>query len=175
MRTKFLLLTAFLTIICLNAFAQEKAKPAPKSPRDSVSQTISSGATVTINYGAPGLNGRKVGVDVEPMDGKVWRAGANTATTFEVNKDVKVEGQSLPAGKYAMFVLKEANEWTIIFNKQWKTWGAFDYEKNKGDDVLKVKATAGQVSPGARLNYTIDKGGRVSLNWGGYIVSFNVK
>jgi len=51
------------------------------------------------------------------MQGKVWRAGANEATIFEINKDVKVEGKTLAAGKYALFMLPAENEWTVIFNK----------------------------------------------------------
>lgn len=110
------------------------------------------------------------------MDGKVWRAGANSATTFEVNKNVKVQDLSLPAGKYAMFILKQGGDWNIIFNKAWKTWGAFEYEKNKSDDVLQIKANATRANtPSERLTYTIDNNGKVSLHWGEHIISFNVK
>ncbi len=108
------------------------------SPPAKVTETVSSGATVTIDYSQPSLKGRTIGKDVEPMNGKVWRAGANEATVFEVNKDVKVEGQTLPAGKYALFMIANDNEWTIIFNKKWDQWG-LDHEKNKDQDVLQVK------------------------------------
>jgi len=63
------------------SFAQgDKSKRA--SPPASASQKISSGATVSIDYSQPSLKGRTVGKDVEPMDGAVWRAGANEATVF---------------------------------------------------------------------------------------------
>lgn len=177
MKTKlFLLLTIVFAFTASVAYAQEKAKKAQESPRDSVSQTIASGATITINYGSPFLKGRKIGKDVEPNDGKIWRAGANQATTFQTDKNVKVEGQALPAGKYALFVTKQGADWTVTFNKVWKTWGVYDYEKNKGDDALSVKVKAGTASPAAeQLKYTIGKDGRVTLNWGEYAVSFKVE
>jgi hypothetical protein len=82
----FFLLTAVL-VTSLNACAQEDKSKRP-SPPAKVTQTISSGATVTIDYSQPSLKGRTIGKDVEPMNGKVWRAGANDAKVFEVNKDV---------------------------------------------------------------------------------------
>src|SRR5215471_536907 len=132
----FTLLSAVL-ITSLNACAQEDKSKRP-SPPAKVTQTINSGVTVSIDYSQPSLKGRTVGKDVEPFNGKVWRAGANEATVFEVNKDVKVEGKTLPAGKYALFMIANDNQWTIIFNKVWNTWGAFDYEKNKAQDALQV-------------------------------------
>src|SRR5881394_791597 len=92
-----LMLLSGVLISSLNACAQEDKSKRP-SPPAKVTQTVSSGATVTIDYSQPSLKGRAIGKDVEPMNGKVWRAGANEATVFEVNKDVKVEGQTLPAG-----------------------------------------------------------------------------
>lgn len=173
----FLSLAAISAILLVNisACAQQDKSKRP-SPPAKVSETLASGATVSIDYSQPSLKGRTIGKDVEPMDGKVWRTGANEATVFEVSKDVKVEGQTLPAGKYAFFTIANGNEWTLIFNKTWKTWGAFDYDKNKGDDALKVKVTAGKSSMNMdRLTYTIDKSGKVSLMWGDLQVAFNVQ
>jgi hypothetical protein len=169
----FTLLSAVL-ISSLNACAQDDKSKRP-SPPAKVTQTITGGATVTIDYSQPSLKGRTIGKDVEPMNSKVWRAGANEATVFEVNKDIKVEGNPLPAGKYALFMIANDNEWTIIFNKKWDTWGAFDYEKNKSQDALqvKVKPMKGSTST-EKLTYTIDKSGRVTLMWGDRNVSFNV-
>ncbi|WOK05443.1 DUF2911 domain-containing protein [Imperialibacter roseus] len=167
----FALCMGMLTIAFGDLLAQDKPSPAA-----SVSEKIKSGATVSINYSSPALKGRTMGKDVEPMEGKVWRAGANNATVFEVDKEVKIEGKALPAGKYAFFTLKNGDDWTLIFNKTWDTWGAFDYEKNKGEDALQVKVKSKKAaSASERLTYTIDKSGKVSLLWGDLDVSFNVK
>lgn len=170
-----LLLFSAVTIH-LAACAQKEDKSKRPSPPATATQTLASGATVTINYSQPALKGRTIGKDIEPKDGQVWRTGANEATTFEVSKDVKVEGKTLPAGKYAFFSLSNGSDWTLIFNKVWDTWGAFDYGKNKDQDALQVKVTAGTNSSSVeRLTYTIDKDGKVSLTWGTLKVDFNVK
>jgi hypothetical protein len=68
--------------------------------------------------------------------GKVWRTGANQATTISFGSDVTVEGQPLAAGTYALFAIPTPGEWTIIFNKTAKQWGAFEYDA--GQDALRV-------------------------------------
>ena len=113
------------------------AQNPPASPAAKASETIKSGATVTISYSQPSVKGRTIGSNLEPMEGKVWRTGANKATVFEVDKDVKVEGKSLAAGKYSLFTLVNGDEWTVIFNKTWDQWGAFNYKE--ADDALRIK------------------------------------
>ncbi|WP_299289518.1 DUF2911 domain-containing protein [uncultured Mucilaginibacter sp.] len=158
-----------------SANAQDKNKPRPSLP-DTVKTTISSGATVEIDYSRPSVKGRTIGKDLEPMEGKVWRTGANEATSFVVDKAVKVDGKTLPAGKYAFFTIKNGNVWTLIFNKTWKTWGAFDYEKNKAEDALKVDVKGAKAPSFAeKVTYTVAKDGKVSMLWGDYMVNFTVK
>lgn len=153
---------------------QDKSKRA--SPPVTVSETINGGATLTINYSQPSVKGRTIGKDLEPMPGKVWRAGANEATTFEASQDVRIDGKALPAGKYALFMIDNGSEWTVIFNKKWNTWGAYDYGKNKDEDALQLNVKAGKAPSFAeKLTYTIDKNGRVSLLWGDKQVAFTVK
>ena len=167
------LILTLVTLISIGACAQEDKSKRP-SPPAKASETISSGAVITIDYSQPSVKGRTIGKDLEPMEGKVWRAGANDATVFEVSKDVKVEGQALPAGKYGFFTITNGNEWTIIFNKTWKQWGAFSYKE--ADDALRVKVKSGKANPFAeKLSYAISKGGKVSLMWGDIQVDFDVK
>ena len=176
------LLLVVAAIASLTACGQgNKAKPEDKSKRPSppalAKETLSSGAVVTIDYSQSSVKGTTVGKDLEPKQGQVWRAGANEATTFEVSKDVKVEGQPLPAGKYAFFTLwNKDDSWTLIFNKQAETWGAYDYDKNKEKDALKVNVKPGKASsPSEKLTYTISKDGKVSLLWSDVQVDFNVQ
>ena len=150
-----------------------EAKPKP-SPAAKVSETLTSGAVITIDYSQPALKGRVMGKDVEPMDGKVWRAGANDATVFEVSKDVKINGQTLPAGKYGFFTLVQNGQWTFIFNKVSKQWGAFSYAQDQ--DALRVPAKAGKTAASVeRLTYTISKAGEVALSWGDVKVGVTVQ
>ncbi|MBZ5589858.1 MAG: DUF2911 domain-containing protein [Acidobacteriia bacterium] len=75
-----------------------------------------------------------------------WRAGANENTVFRVSHDVKVEGQLLPAGSYGLHMIPGPEEWTIIFSKNYTSWGSFFYRQS--EDALRVK-----VKP-AKCEYT---------------------
>jgi len=165
----------FSTVLFLSLVAcGQSDKSKRPSPPAAAKETISSGAVISIDYSQPSVKGRTIGKDLEPMEGKVWRAGANEATVFDVSKDVKVEGQALAAGKYGLFTIMNGDEWTIIFSKTWQQWGAFSYKE--ADDALRVKVKAGKTKDFAeKLTYTVDKSGKVSLMWGDKQVDFKVK
>ncbi|WP_410478966.1 DUF2911 domain-containing protein [Pedobacter gandavensis] len=168
-RNTLLALTLFMGFFTLSATAQEKKKA---SPAASVKETINSGATIGIDYSQPSVKGRKIGEEIAPY-GKVWRTGANDATTFEVSKDVKVEGKNLPAGKYSVYTIPGEKEWTIIFNKTWKQWGT---KYAEADDALRVTVKP-EKSPAftEQMTFKIEKSGKVTLLWGDKSVSFRVK
>ena len=111
--------------------------------------------------------------DLVPYN-KAWRAGANEATIFETSKDIKVNGSPLPAGKYALFSIADEGEWTIIFNKTWNQWGAFDYKM--ADDALRVKAKATKGNPSSeKFTITVGDDGTTKLLWGEYVASFSLQ
>ena len=158
------------------AVAQKKDEDKSKrpSPPAVVTANISSGATVTINYSQPSVKGRTIGKDLEPMDNKVWRTGANEATVFETSKDVMVEGKKLPAGKYSLFTMFNGNNVAVIFNKKPEQWGAYDYKES--DDALRVNVKAETASPASeKLTFKISPAGLVTLLWGEKKVDFAVK
>ena len=72
--------------------------------------------------------------------GAYWRVGANEATTFETNKDLKINGQELKAGKYQLYAIPGKDMWQIAFNSEWDRWGATDAEHKT--DVLKTEVAA---------------------------------
>ena len=144
------------------------------SPPAMVSQKIKSGATIKIDYSQPSLKGRTIGKDVEPMDGQVWRTGANEATIFETDKDLKIEGKMLPAGKYALFTIFDKDDATVIFNKTWQQWGAYKYDESQ--DALRVKADVDMKKTSTeKMTFTVSPGGDVALNWGDRELEFEVK
>lgn len=163
------IITLFLAIICGLGSAQAQKPMA--SPRDSVSGTVA-GANISINYGSPAVKGRKIWGDLVPYN-KVWRAGANEATVFTTDKAIMVEGKKLPAGKYAFFAIPGEKEWTLIFNKTAKQWGAYDYKES--DDAVRVTVKPRSVSPTAeRLKYSVTASG-FSLIWENLEVPVSVK
>jgi hypothetical protein len=167
----FLLPIAFVAI---TACGQKEDKSKRPSPPAKANGTTASGTMISIDYSRPSVKSRTIGKDLEPLPGKVWRTGANEATVFEVNKDVKVEGKDLPAGKYGLFTIANGDDWTIIFNKTWNQWGAFKYKDS--DDALRVNVKS-KKSPKFTEQFTITTGkdGKVSLWWGDYQVDFNVQ
>ena len=131
------------------------AKQIP-SPRDSVSGKIGA-ATVSINYGAPSVRGRKIYGGLQPY-GKMWRAGANPATVFTTDKDIKIEGKTLKAGKYTFFVTPGEKEFTITFNSQTGQWGIKkngDANEDPANDVLVATVTPKPAEFTERLKYVI--------------------
>ena len=168
MKNLFLMIA---TIISISACGQGDKASRP-SPPALVTETISGGTIVTIDYSQPSVKGRKIGEELAPY-GQVWRTGANEATVFEVSKDVIVEGQALAAGKYSLYTIPGENEWVIIFNKKWKQWGTIYKET---EDALRVKVKPGKSASFAeKMTFMIAKNGKVSLVWGDIQVDFNVK
>jgi Protein of unknown function (DUF2911) len=160
-------------LVTLSAQAQEDKSKRP-SPPAMVKQELASGAIISIDYSQPSVKGRTIGKDLEPKDGAVWRTGANEATVFETSKAVKAGGKDLPAGKYALFTISGKDSWTIIFNKTWNQWGAYDYKQ--ADDALRITAKPEKAPAFAeKMTFTIDKNGAVTLLWGGNKVAFTVE
>lgn len=173
---KILSLVVFAAFLTTQANAQKK--PVDKSDRASlpaiVSQHLADSVNVVIDYSKPMVKGRTIGKDLEPMDGKVWRTGANEATVFQTNKDVTINGEKLPAGKYGLFTIFNGKEVTLIFNKTWDQWGAFGYKE--ADDQLRVKTKYTKAKPaGEEMTFTISSKGEVTLVWGDRKVNFTVK
>jgi hypothetical protein len=105
------------------------------SQKAQVMQTV--GLTdVTITYSRPGVKGRVIWGGLVPYD-KVWRTGANEATTILFSTDVKVNGKPLPAGTYSLHTIPTKDEWTVIFNSQADLWGSYAY--NDSADALRLQ------------------------------------
>ena len=132
---RILLTHLAILVLALPALAQDLKLPAV-SQKSSISQTV--GLTdITIVYHRPGVKGRQIWGDLVPYD-KVWRTGANEATTIEFSTDVTIGGQKVPAGKYSLHTIPGKTEWTIIFNKVAEQWGSYEYDASK--DALRIKA-----------------------------------
>ncbi|SDY66730.1 DUF2911 domain-containing protein [Hymenobacter psychrophilus] len=148
-------------------------KAARPSPAATVSATVAGGATFAIRYSRPSANERKVMGGLVPY-GQVWRTGANEATTFTVDKPVRVQGRPLPAGKYALFTIPQAKEWTIIFNSQPNQWGAYEYEPTR--DTLRVPAPVSTLPQRLeQFTITADKSGEVNIGWENTQATFKVE
>jgi hypothetical protein len=133
-------LVAFISFNFYNAGAQElKGKIPASSSGQRIEQDFGLG-TISIKYYRPNTRGRKIFNGIEPY-GIVWRTGANNATVITLTDTVQVEGHTVAPGSYSLFSIPDANEWTIIFNKNINQWGAYSYDEKQDLFRFKVKPT----------------------------------
>ena len=154
---KFGLLTLMFAMVAMLSIAQDE-KPSPAK----TAEGEINGAKITINYSSPAVKGRVVWGDLVPI-GQVWRAGANDATTFETSKDIKIQGQTLPAGKYSLFLIPNEGESILIFNKVAKQWGAYTYDEKQDALRVKVPSNLGSTME-EKLVYEVKSDG-VEMKW----------
>lgn len=102
-------------------FAQQDKSQRPSPPATAQCQ-FPDGKAVHIDYSSPRMKGRKIYGGLVPY-GKVWRVGANEATTFDINTDVTVGGKAVPTGHYTLDAVPEQDKWTLIISKKTGIWG----------------------------------------------------
>lgn len=146
--------------------------PAPKvefpaaSPGSSLKQRV--GLTdIQVDYSRPSARERKIFGSLVPY-GQVWRTGANSATRISFSTAVKVEGTDLPAGTYELFTIPGEQEWTVIFHKNDKEWGAYSYKPE--DDVARVTVKPVALAAPVEtftigLNDLRDESATLNLSW----------
>lgn len=171
--SKYISLFLLSVLIAANSFAQDE--PPRLSPKATVSQVI--GYTeVSIVYSRPGVKDRDIWGGLVSYN-EVWRTGANEATIIEFVDDVTVEGHKVPKGKYGLFTIPGEKEWTIILNKTWDQWGAFNYDETQ--DFLRFKVKPRKSNFTERLLFTFDYVSPYSANivieWKDLAVSFLVE
>ena len=127
-------MTAAAAIVLLTAEAQLKT-PAP-SPTQTIKQDFAL-SSIEVSYSRPGMKGRKIYGDLVPF-GKVWRTGANQATTVTFGEEVMIGGKKVPAGKYGLVSIPDKNNWTLILTKQMDVTSPAVYKQEM--DVVRVEA-----------------------------------
>ena len=145
-----------LALVAATASLAPAQTPTLELPRVSqharVSQTIGT-TEISVDYHRPGVKGREIWGALVPWD-KPWRTGANEATQFTTSGDVKVDGQPLPAGTYALVTIPGAASWTVVFSRQKEMWGAFDYDPK--NDQLRVTVTPQSTQPTDWMQFTFE-------------------
>lgn len=171
---KLVLVLFVLVVLGENLKAQGLKMPQPSTPQ-TISQDFGLGK-ISVSYSRPNVKGRKIFGALEPYD-KVWRTGANSATVVKFTDAIKVEGKDLPAGEYALFTIPGKTEWTIIFNKGTKEWGAYTY--SEANDVLRVKVKPVALKEKVET-FTIqfadvyDASAKMQLSWENTLVNVNL-
>jgi hypothetical protein len=142
----------FLITICFissyDSLSQLTTTPNGGNFRATVSEQIGL-SDVKVSYNRPGVKGREgkiFGTQIAhygfidqgfgPSKAAPWRAGANECTSITVSKDVQIEGKTLPAGTYGLFLGLNENDVSVIFSKNSTAWGSYTY--SEAEDVLRV-------------------------------------
>ncbi|EON78626.1 hypothetical protein ADIS_0976 [Lunatimonas lonarensis] len=106
-----------------------------KSPRTAAMANIGSNH-VHIDYSAPSVRGREIFGGLVAYD-EVWVTGAHSAASISFNQDLEIEGEVIPAGKYALFTIPGKESWTVILNTNYKQHLADDYDES--EDVARFE------------------------------------
>ncbi len=142
--------------------AQTITIPRTPSPEAEVSQTLGL-SKVTVKYSRPSVKGRKIwgtpiahygyiNMGFGPATAAPWRAGANENTTITFSDDATIQGKTIPAGTYGLFIgIHEAGTADIIFSKNATSWGSYFY--NQEEDQLRVKVSTTEIDHTERLTF----------------------
>ena len=155
---------------------EETPQKKPLSPHTSAMAMVGD-AHIHIDYSSPGVRDRIIFGGLLAYD-QVWQAGAHMATWIETNKDLEIEGKTLPAGKYGFFTIPTKDEWTVIFNSNWEQHGKDEYDKK--NDVLRFKVQpeiSNEITEHLeyKVNKINDEDGSISLAWEKVDINFNFK
>lgn len=180
MKKIFIILNiALLLIGCSNEQARNipkqttTAQPKGATPKKKVlsphtsTMAMVGDAHIHIDYSSPGVRNRVIFGGLLAYE-EVWQAGAHQATWIETNKDLLIDDQKLPAGKYGFFTIPFKEKWTIIFNRNWDQHGKDEYAED--DDVLRLDVEPISLEKvQEHLEYKINKtdraSGVISLAW----------
>ncbi|HEV9037509.1 MAG TPA: DUF2911 domain-containing protein [Puia sp.] len=132
---KHLFLLAFAACLYLPSIAQQIKTPAPSAPQF-VRQDFGL-SSIELSYSRPDMRGRKIFGDLVPY-GKVWRTGANQATTLTFGDPVTIGGTKIPAGKYGLLTIPGADDWTLIITHQTDVTSPAAYKPDQ--DIVRVTA-----------------------------------
>ena len=131
-----LFLSAGITLLSLGMNAQSLKTPQP-STTQTIKQDLGIGS-VELSYSRPGMKGRKIFGDLVPF-GKVWRTGANSATTLQFSDSVTIGGTRIAPGKYGLLTIPDKDQWTVIISQQTDVTSPAAYQQDKDLARLTVK------------------------------------
>ena len=152
MRTKVCLIAVVSMFVC-SALAQDQLRVPTLSPQAEITQEV--GLTqVKLSYARPSAKGRKVFGDLVPF-GEVWRTGANASTKLTFTEDVKIEGNPLKAGTYALYTIPGQSEWTIIIHTNTRHRSLAGDVYKQAEDAFRFKAKPARTSSFVET-FTID-------------------
>lgn len=154
---KALIIIGAIVVVGFIAMQILKIYTKSHSPQETVAMD-NDGVQLSVAYSRPYKKGRAIFGELVPY-GKVWRTGANEATVFTTNQDLRIGGQTLPAGEYSLWTIPQPNKWTVIFNSETGQWGvkgpSGEDNRDPANDVLSIDVEVFPVG-GVTEQFTID-------------------
>jgi hypothetical protein len=138
-----IIFTVVLLFLAQSTFGQDLKVPT-LSPQTEVTQEVGL-SQVKLSYARPSAKGRKVFGDLVPF-GEVWRTGANASTKLTFAEDVKIEGNSLKAGTYALYTIPGDKEWTIIIHTNTRHRSLAGDVYKQAEDAFRFKVKPSKTS-----------------------------
>lgn len=156
-----LLVAVITTTFGLTGFAQNEKRA---SPHEKTSAKVD-GAAITVEYGRPYVKGRQIFGGLVPY-GKIWRTGADEATTLVTDKTLVFGSLTVPPGTYTLYTLPGETESKLVINKQTGQWGT---QYTESEDLGRVTLKRAPLSPAAeQLSISVvdtPAGGTLKIDW----------
>ncbi|MBU2928590.1 DUF2911 domain-containing protein [Winogradskyella psychrotolerans] len=140
-----------LGLLLYSVFVEDIFSP-PLSPKDTAEISLND-LTLKVEYNRPSKRDREIFGALVPFD-KVWRTGANEATTFETNQDLLIDGIVLKKGKYTIWTVPMKDSWKVMFNSKQYDWGVNEKMEPMWDpnyDALEFQV------PSEELDVTVER------------------
>ncbi|REE02173.1 DUF2911 domain-containing protein [Marinoscillum furvescens] len=153
----FFIFLASILLLGIGCTRKPEKRPSPPA-----SDTLAvNDALIHIQYSSPGVKERTIWGKLVPY-GEIWRTGANKATYLATNTTITLAGNTLTPGKYAIFTIPTDTTWTLIFNREWDQWGAYNYDSSK--DAFRTKVIPQQGTFTERMTFSLTKN-KLKFNW----------
>jgi hypothetical protein len=160
--------TVMVAASCLDAQTGRRSQYA------TVSQLVGD-AKIEIIYRRPVARGRELFGSLVPWS-RVWTPSADSAALFTSSADLDVNGSTLRAGTYGIWMIPERETWTVIFTSR----PAFHLTlPTRSDEVLRITAKSQQGDHMETLGFyfpTADAdSATLNMHWGRTVVPINIK
>ena len=175
MKRTYSLLIAILFFMGFQETIAQVKMPAA-SPQSTINQAVGL-VDVQINYSRPSVKGRKIFGEMLPY-GEIWRTGANASTKITFSDTVKIQGNTVPAGTYALYTIPEKDKWTVIVSRSVDSWGAGSYKAADDAARFEVKPSKNPKDVETFIIYFSDltsNSANLNLAWEKVLVSFKIE
>lgn len=169
-------------LVCVLASPAALSAQRRASEPATVSQ-VANGTRVIVEYSRPAVRERTLFGEGRPFVvhwGEVWTPGANWATTFEVDRDVELNGQPVPKGKYSLWMIPQADLWTVLLSTNARRYHTNrPDQKERKDELVRFTVKPQTASHAELLTFEFPHvrrdGVTLHFRWGTTLIPLDIK